>query len=332
MTTAISVSSLLMQMPSLRHSRATRAPLGALILGALLVSCAIAPAEPSATPARRVVLVSIDGLRADALERMPVLSALRARAQWSDSMMTVVPSLTVPGHLSLFSGRDVTTMGVTTNSLDESAAIALIVNGATSIFQWTRSAGGTSTAIIGGALVPPSQLATAKTFFGLDALIAAPEATSSIIDQASSAATALDAPDILFVHISAVDAGGHAGGWVDANGALTSTYVAAVAAVDSELARLIAAIDPSIIAGETALAITADHGGGRGEGCVAGIAATHEHCTADLGDRRIPWLLVAQGVTPGRLPGRQRITQVAATLANLLKVTRPSQADTALPF
>ena len=144
-----------------RLSRALRASFGAPILGALLVSCGIAPAEPGTALVRRVVLVSVDGLRADALDRMPVLSALRARAQWSDSMMTVVPSLTVPGHLSLFSGRDVTTMGVTTNSLDQSAAVALLVNGATSIFQWVRSAGGTSTAIIGCALVPVSQLATA---------------------------------------------------------------------------------------------------------------------------------------------------------------------------
>lgn len=320
-----------MMSPS-RISRALCASFGAPILGALLISCGIAPAEPGAAPVRRVVLVSVDGLRADALERMPALSALRARAQWSDSMMTVVPSLTVPGHLSLFSGRDVTTMGVSTNSLDESAAVALLVNGATSIFQWVRSSGGTSTAIIGGALVPVAQLATAKAFFGLDALIAAPEATRTIIDQAIAVAAGPTAPEMLFVHISAVDAAGHASGWIAANGALTPAYAAAVADVDRELARLIATLEPAIAAGETALAITADHGGGHGDGCVAGIPATHEHCTAHEGDRRIPWLLVAQGVTPGRLAGRPAITQVAGTLANLLKISRPTQVGAALWF
>jgi phosphopentomutase len=315
-----------------RFSRALRASFGAPILGALLMSCGIAPAEPDPALVRRVVLVSVDGLRADALERMPALSALRARAQWSDSMITVVPSLTVPAHLSLFSGRDVTTMGVSTNSLDESAAVALLVNGATSIFQWVRSSGGTSTAIIGGALVPVSQLATAKAFFGLDALIAAPEATRAIIDQAITVAAGPSAPEMLFVHISAVDAAGHAFGWIDAGGTLTPAYAAAVADVDRELSRLIAAVEPAMAAGEIALAITADHGGGRGDGCVAGIAATHEHCTAHDGDRRIPWLLVAQGVTPGRLAGRPAITQVAPTLANLLKINRPTQVSTALWF
>ena len=313
-----------------RPARARLLSACALIVVPGITSCDVAPAEPGPAPVRRIVLVSVDGLRADALEYMPTLSALRERGQWSDSMMTIVPSLTVPGHLSLFSGRDVTTFGVTTNSLDEAAAIALIVNGATSIFQWVRSAGGRSTAIIGGSLVPASQLATAKTFFGLDELIAAPEATSAIIDQAVGVATGDAIPEMLFVHISAVDAAGHAAGWIDADGSLTPTYIAAVGAVDAQLARLVSALDPAIVAGETALAITADHGGGRGEGCVAGIAATHEHCTSELGDRRIPWLLVGHGVPTGRLAGQPSITRVAATLANLLRVGRPSQAGAAL--
>ena len=313
-----------------RFRRVQRAPFGVLALATFLVSCGIAPAEPGEPPVHRVVLVTVDGLRADALAHMPALSALRARAQWSDSMQTVVPSLTVPGHLSLFSGRDVTTLGLTTNSLDETAALALLMNGATSIFQWVRSSGGTSTAIIGGSLVPPSQLETAKAFFGLNSLISAPEATSSIVNQAIGVATDASAPTILFVHISAVDAAGHSAGWVDGNGSLTAAYVAAVADVDAGLARLISALDPAIAAGEVALAITSDHGGGHGEGCVAGIAATHEHCTAHDADRRIPWLLVGASVTPGRLIGNPSITQGAATLANLLKITRPTQTGSAL--
>ena len=73
----------------------------------------------------RVVVISIDGLRGDAVAQMPALSALESRAAWTDSMQTVVPSLTVPGHLSMFTGRDVTSMGVTTNTLDQSAGLAL---------------------------------------------------------------------------------------------------------------------------------------------------------------------------------------------------------------
>src|SRR5688500_792890 len=127
-----------------RQWRALRASFGALLAAALLLSCTIAPAEPTGPSARRVVLVTIVGLRADALERMPTLSALRERAQWSDSMMTVIPSLTVPGHLSLFSGRDVTTMGAPTHSLADRAALALLREAAPSSVTRVRSTGGTA--------------------------------------------------------------------------------------------------------------------------------------------------------------------------------------------
>src|SRR5688572_6554256 len=107
-----------MQIPA--EIRAPCAILLAATIAFAAAGCGIAPGEPESLPARRVVLVSIDGLRADALGEMPGLSALRERAQWTDSMLSVVPSVTVPGHLSLFSGRDVTAFGVTTNTLDES--------------------------------------------------------------------------------------------------------------------------------------------------------------------------------------------------------------------
>ena len=312
----------------LMHPPAEMRALRAVMLvaaGVGLGACGIAPAESERMPARRVVLVSVDGLRADAIGHMPALSAMRARAQWTDSMMTVVPSLTVPGHLSLFSGRDVSTLGVTSNSLDERAAFTLMVNGATSLFQWVRAEGGRSVAIIGGQLVPQHQLAMAQTFFGLDALHAAPESTPTIVDQAIAVAVGVDAPDLLFVHISAVDAAGHVGGWVGPDGALTAHYIAAVRDVDAQLSRLAASLEPSLQAGEIALAITSDHGGGHGDGCVVEMPATREHCTSHGGDRRIPYLLVGAGITPGRLVGISSITEVAPTLAKLLQVRSPSQ-------
>lgn len=312
--------------------RALRAAVTAVLAAPFLLGCGLAPAESETLPARRVVLVSVDGLRADALAHMPTLSAMRARAQWTDSMLTVVPSLTVPGHLSLFSGRDVSALGVTSNTLDESAALALMVNGATSLFQWVRAAGGRSVAIIGGQLVPTHQLAMAQTFFGLDALHAAPESTPAIIDLAIATAGGVNAPNLLFVHLSGVDAAGHTAGWIGSDGELTPGYIAAVRDADAQLARLAASLEPSLLSGELALAITADHGGGHGEGCAAGMAAAQEHCTAHSGDRRIPYLLVGAGITPGRVSGLSSVTQVAPTLAMLLRVRTPAHVGPAFSF
>jgi hypothetical protein len=91
-------------------------------------------------------------------------------------------------------------------------------------------------------------------------------------------------------------------------------------------------LSPAIDSGTVALVVTADHGGGHGEGCVATMPAYREHCTADLNDRTIPFLLIAKGLTSARLAGTPRITQIAPTLAGLLRLTPPSFADTRLQF
>ena len=70
---------------------------------------------------------------------------------------------------------------------------------------------------------------------------------------------------------------------------------------------------------------TADHGGGHGEHCVAGMVASREHCTSQPGDRTIPFILLVKGAT-GRLPGEPSITQVAGTVGALLRLDVPARA------
>ena len=140
----------------------------------------------------RVVVVSIDGLRGDAVRQMPTLDALRNRAAWTDSMQTVVPSLTVPGHLSMFTGRDVTSLGVTTNTLDQSAGLALALNGATSMFQWVKDDGRHSTALIASSLVPASDLVTAQGFFGISEVRTANGLICGLLGGGSSLLAALE--------------------------------------------------------------------------------------------------------------------------------------------
>ena len=281
----------------------------------------------------RVVVVSIDGLRGDAISRMPAVDALRARAAWTDSMQTVVPSLTVPGHLSMFTGRDVTALGVTSNTLDQSAGLALALNGATSMFQWVKDDGRASTALIASSLVPASDLATAQTFFGIGEVRTASADLASLRADAIAAATADDAPALLFVHIPTVDFAGHDFGWVRADIAgpdgadvLGTQYVDAARAADAVVNDLWLALQHAIENGDVALIITADHGGGHGEHCVNDMPASREHCTSQPGDRTTPFLLIAKGVTSGRLPGQPTIMQVAPTVGRLLRLKVPSRA------
>ena len=285
---------------------------------------------------RRVVVVSVDGLRGDAVAYMPALSALAARGAWTDSMQTVVPSLTVPGHLSMFTGRDVTTLGITSNVLDRQSGLALAINGASTMFEWVKGAGGRSVALVASSLVPASQLESARAYFGLDEVTAVDGNLGDLRAKAIARATAADAPTLLFVHIPTVDYAGHDFGWIrtdasdPARDVLGAEYVGAARAADGIIGELSAALQPAIASGEVALVVTADHGGGHGDGCKASIAGYREHCTKSAADRTIPFVLVARDVAPVRLAGRPSITQVAPTVGRLLRVTVPATAGSAL--
>ncbi len=295
--------------------------------------------DPSLPMVRRAVVVSVDGLRGDALAQMPAMSALRSRAIWTDSMQTIVPSLTAPGHLAMFTGRDVTKFGIVNNTLDENTGFALAVNRATAMFQWVHDAQGSSAALVGTSLIPADQVSNAKRFFGIDELISVEANLAPIGEQAVAAATRTSAPTLLFVHIPTVDFAGHDFGWIradttDAAGhdVLGPQYLDAVRRVDATLAQLWQALEPAVTRGEVLFLVTADHGGGHGAGCVANIAANHEHCTASAEDRTIPFLLIADGVTPGRIAGQPSITQVAPTVGSLMRLTVPSAAGAPLPM
>jgi predicted AlkP superfamily pyrophosphatase or phosphodiesterase len=63
---------------------------------------------PTPTPLPSVAVLSVDGLRADALVQaeLPSLRGLMARGAYTLSARSVVPSETLPGHASMLSGMD----------------------------------------------------------------------------------------------------------------------------------------------------------------------------------------------------------------------------------
>lgn len=291
------------------------------LAAALLAACQ--PAAPTDTVAlpkvSQVLLVSVDGLRGDALAAMPAMRALQPRAAWTDRLEGVVPALTGPGHLAMFTGADVTKFGVTTNGLNSSVGAALLLNGATSLFRWTADAGGGTAAIVSASFISPAELASARALLGLDTIVTVAADADVLLSAAVEMLGAPSRPAIVFVHLPSVDEAGHAHGWVGADGMPGDAYRTEVARVDAALGRAWQAIAARVDAGELAFALTADHGGGHGEACVTGIAASHEHCTAHAGDRQVPLVLVGTPVTPRRLPDGTRLTQLAPTLAGMLR-------------
>ena len=279
-------------------------------------------AEPTLRVSQ-VVLVSVDGLRGDALSEMPSLSALLPGAVWTGRARSVEPAVTLPAHLSMLTGRDVTELGVVSNTLDASAATALIFGGVSTVFDWID---GTSDAVVGASLLPSADLESARALLSLRRLVAVGLDDAAIMDAALAALQAPDAPALLFVHLPGVDFAGHQYGWVTTTGndvVLGAQYLAAVRHSDAQIARLHSALSSAIASGTAALVVTADHGGGHGTGC--GTApAEQEHCTAHPGDQLVPLVVIASGATARELQGEPLITQVGPTVGALLGAQIPS--------
>jgi arylsulfatase A-like enzyme len=301
-------------------------PALATLVAAGCAELKMAPVIEYPVTAQRVILVSLDGVRADALQHLPTVVALTQRGVWTDAMQTVVPALTLPAHLSMLTGRDVTEYGITVNTMDAGIAAVMRINGITPMFGWARAANVRSAAVAGMSLIPPTQRAEAQSFFAVDTLVATDGDAPILAGAAIALLRADTSVRMMFLHFPDADFAGHTYGWIDGNGAHTSAYRAALARIDSSLATLWNEIAPSVEAGQTAVIVTADHGGGHGEGCASGEVATHTHCTAHPGDRLIPFVLVAKSVSPAKLTGELSITQVAPTVGALLGLPIPERA------
>lgn len=98
----------------------------AAALALVLAACAgktppAAPLASSSAPAHPVILISVDGLRADYLKRgiTPNITALAARGVTTPAMRPSFPSLTFPNHYTLVTGLRPDRHGIVNNNMDD---------------------------------------------------------------------------------------------------------------------------------------------------------------------------------------------------------------------
>ena len=111
---------------------------------------------PSASITRNVVLVSIDGLRPDAIARFtaPTLQRLIGEGSYSLSARTIMPSTTLPSHTSMLSGEPPDEHGVFWNNV--TSAKVDVVNFST-VFSVAREHGYRTAAFFSKAKFGPLQ-------------------------------------------------------------------------------------------------------------------------------------------------------------------------------
>lgn len=254
-----------------------------------------------------VIIISVDGLRADALARLapPAISRLAREGAASVTAQTIEPSLTLPSHTSMLTGTEPSVHGITWNT--------------------------DLTAVRGRALEVPTVFALAKArglrtaaFFSkskfhhledLDALdySQSPDGGWGKIFAYRTADDAVrylerHRPHLMFVHLADPDYTGHALKW------MSGPYVRAVGAADRAVGRIVAAADSAFGRGAYVVILTADHGGmDRAHGARHPLNST------------IPWIAWGEGVRRGTtLPPGIRTTYTAATAVWLLGLGVPA--------
>lgn len=243
-------------------------------------------APPTATPFRHVVVVSVDGLRPDAIDGpedgpLPGFGRMRKGPHTLQARSDATLTITLPNHVSMITGRPVngkTGHGWTLND-DPPAAkdggTLHVRRGAyvASMFDVAHDRGA-ATAVI-----------ATKSKFSLMAQSYDDDHGAADRDGADDGKDKVDAfaclrtsrmaretavawlrsrqgqgQSLTLLHFAAPDHAGHGTGW-DMSPA--SPYRKAVAEVDAELAALLAAIDADpALRGTVAVILTADHGGG----------------------------------------------------------------------
>ena len=270
-------------------------------LASLVAAClpketkVVATPTPTPTPpaAARVVIVSIDGLRPDAVQSgaFPNLNALVKRGAYTWVAQTITPSNTLPSHTSMLSGYPPSRHGITWDDY-------LPANGpikVPTVFLAAKRAG-LKTALVAGK----EKFNTLRDTNEMDFFVGGARADADVAEQAVAQLYA--GVHLLFVHLPDVDLSGHATAWMSA------TYKEKVAKADEALGRIVAALPEN-----TTLILTADHGG-----------HSFGHGTTDVLDMSIPWIIAGPRIRQGvALTSAVSTMDTTATAGFLLGLTLP---------
>lgn len=253
-----------------------------------------------------VVVISIDGLRPDAIAKFnaTTLQRLMREGRYSLTAQTISLSRTLPAHASMLTGVDADVHKITWNS-DKTGQFGYVQ--VPTIFGLAHDAGFSTAAVFSKPkfhhLEAPTTMDFVRSPKGKLALLPWParQTTDYVAEHLRVAQ-----PNLLFVHIAETDFAAHQFGWMEA------TYGRAVREADVAVARILREADASFGVGNYTVIVTSDHGG---HGKV--------HGTTDPLDITIPWIVWGAGVQRGDPLSGIRTMDTAATVLWMLGVATP---------
>jgi predicted AlkP superfamily pyrophosphatase or phosphodiesterase len=327
----------------------------ALVLASAFWSCAEYPALTADSPApvatldappalgrvaERVLIVSIDGLRPDAVQaaKAETLKGLIARGAYCATAQTIRPSVTLPSHTSMLSGLDAPRHQVYWNSyhrgyLPYPTVFSVVAqSGAKSAMIFSKDkfhflAHPRCVNFVYGPPVPdkpappedyrdPDQQETLLLRQREAAL--RPEERNTTADDLARVFTAewpRGSFRLTFLHFREADVMGHRRGW------MSPDYLEAVASIDRALGAVVATVERNGGFEKTALIVTSDHGGSGRDHYWFLQPGKAENLT-------IPWICVGPGVPAGlRIERSIRTVDTAPTALALIGLGSPANIE-----
>jgi len=246
----------------------------------------------------KVMLILVDGMRPDAMVQMEKAQAMLQRSAYTLQAQTVMPSVTLPCHMSLFHSVDPARHGVTTNTympqvrpiagLCESLAAA----GRTCAFyyNWEQLRD----------LSRPGSLC--KSYFASLHGVGLEQA-NNLVAEAALNMLKTEPVDFSFVYLGWVDEAGHDHGW------MSPEYMRALEESWKHIERLTEAAPEDCV-----VIVTADHGG-----------HDRTHGTELPEDMTMPIICMGGPFEAGTQLENASIKDIAPTIAKLLGSQRPRE-------
>lgn len=250
---------------------------------------------PEPLPAiERVLIVSFDGLRPDAIEaaNMENVMALMQSGAYTWSARTIAPSLTLPAHSSMLVGTCPAKHIVRWNEYVPQNGFAL----GTDIFDLAHAAGLRTVMVVAKEKLRQVTEPSSTDFFEFI------DTTDKILDSTTVLRLALDQINrgfvLMFVHFGEGDLAGHNSGW------MSRAQLGVYGREDRGLGSMIQTLKDRGMYDGTLIIVTSDHGG-----------HNSDHGLDIPEDMTIPWIINGPQIIPGELQTPVYIYDTAPTVA-----------------
>ncbi|MBX3000293.1 MAG: alkaline phosphatase family protein [Caldilineaceae bacterium] len=253
-----------------------------------------------------VVLLMIDGTRPDAIAAAGCthLESLRARSAYTLSASSVMPSITLPCHISIFHSVPPTRHGITTNIY---IPMARPLPG---LVERVRDGGKRSAFFYNWEQLRDLNRPGNLHFSYCANDCASNDDSDHATVEAAIRYREIHKPDFTFLYLGTVDEVGHRYGW------MSEGYLKQLAHVDGAVGQFMASLPE-----DTTVLFMSDHGG-----------HDRSHGTDMAEDMTIPWMISGPGIRQNyQIQSPVSLLDTAPTLARVLGIDPADQWEGVVP-